>query len=71
MQGDVLYRDALENNLPGMLWLHVAVRSLLGWSSEVLRLVDLLVVWPTHSLTASVRVRNRGSGTDGIAGISV
>src|SRR5258708_1378095 len=44
MQGDVLYRDALENNLPGMLWLHVAVRALLGWSSGVLRLVDLAIV---------------------------
>src|SRR6516225_382371 len=34
-QGGVLYRDAVENNLPGMLWVHILVRSLLGWRSEV------------------------------------
>jgi hypothetical protein len=45
LQGGVLYQDAVENNLPGMLWLHVLIRSLLGWRPEVLRLIDLLVVF--------------------------
>jgi hypothetical protein len=40
----VLYRDALETNLPGMPWLHMMLRSLAGWSPEVLRLADLAVV---------------------------
>jgi hypothetical protein len=40
----VLYRDAFENNLPGMLWLHAAVRSLFGWSTAALRAADLLLV---------------------------
>src|SRR5262249_41979112 len=44
LRGGVLYRDALENNFPGMLWLHALVRSLLGWQSEVLRGADLLVI---------------------------
>src|SRR5689334_15108396 len=44
MQGGVLYQDAVENNLPGMLWLHILIRSILGWRTEVLRAVDLLVV---------------------------
>jgi hypothetical protein len=44
LRGGVLYRDALENNLPGMLWLHLAFRSLVGWSTEALRAVDLAVV---------------------------
>jgi len=44
LHGGVHYRDAVENNLPGMLWLHMAVRATLGWSSEALRAVDFIVV---------------------------
>ncbi|MBI1900729.1 MAG: hypothetical protein HYS13_06420 [Planctomycetia bacterium] len=44
LQGQVLYRDALEPNLPGIVWLHVAIRSVLGWESAALRAVDLLFV---------------------------
>lgn len=40
----VLYRDALDTNLPGMPWLHIMLRSLVGWSPEVIRLADLAVV---------------------------
>lgn len=43
-QGGVLYRDLLEPNLPGVVWLHLAVRSVLGDSSEALRLFDLLML---------------------------
>ncbi|MBW3543385.1 MAG: hypothetical protein KY476_24285 [Planctomycetes bacterium] len=43
LQGGVLYRDAFEPNLPGIVWCHIAIRSVLGWSSEALRLVDLAV----------------------------
>lgn len=43
-RGAVLYRDMLENNTPGMIALHAAVRSALGWSPEALRAADLLVV---------------------------
>ncbi|HUG91593.1 MAG TPA: hypothetical protein VML55_12200 [Planctomycetaceae bacterium] len=43
LAGGVLYRDVFETNLPGIVWLHVAVRSLVGWSSEALRLVDLTI----------------------------
>lgn len=44
LRGAVHYRDTFDNNFPGMIWLHVAIRSLLGWRSEVLRGVDLLVM---------------------------
>jgi hypothetical protein len=44
LRGGVHYRDAVENNLPGMLWLHLAIRSTLGWRSEALRFVDFGVV---------------------------
>ena len=44
MNGDVHYRDTLETNFPGIVWLHMAVRSLFGWRSEALRAVDISVV---------------------------
>jgi hypothetical protein len=43
-RGGVLYRDTFDTNLPGMAWLHLAVRSLFGWRSEALRAADFLVV---------------------------
>lgn len=44
MNGGVAYRDIIEPNLPGALWIHMATRSLVGWSSEAIRIVDLVVV---------------------------
>src|SRR5712692_3196119 len=43
LRGGVHYRDIFDTNLPGMLWLHLAVRAALGWSTEALRLVDISV----------------------------
>lgn len=43
LRGGVHYRDAYDNGLPGMVWLHVAVRAFLGWRSEVIRAVDLVM----------------------------
>ncbi|MCH2201546.1 MAG: hypothetical protein MK102_06235 [Fuerstiella sp.] len=43
LNGGVAYRDIIEPNLPGVLWMHMAVRSLAGWSSEAIRVVDLLL----------------------------
>ena len=39
--GGVLYRDILEPNLPGVVWIHLVVRAIAGSSSEVLRAWDL------------------------------
>jgi hypothetical protein len=44
LNGGVLYRDVLEPNLPGVVWVHMLVRSIAGWSSEVMRAFDLLMV---------------------------
>jgi hypothetical protein len=44
LAGDVHYRDLLENNFPGIVWLHMAFRSLLGWRPEALRAVDVAIV---------------------------
>lgn len=43
LQGGVHYRDTLDPNFPGVVWIHVAVRHLFGWSSEALRGFDLVV----------------------------
>ncbi|QDT25364.1 hypothetical protein Pan153_32290 [Gimesia panareensis] len=43
MRGGMLYRDMVEPNFPGVVWVHILVRSLAGWSTEVLRVFDLLV----------------------------
>ncbi len=40
----VLYRDILEPNFPGAVWIHMLVRAIGGWSSVALRAFDLLVV---------------------------
>ena len=40
----VLYRDSFDTNLPGMAWLHLGIRSLFGWRSEVIRAADFAVV---------------------------
>src|SRR5262245_28049537 len=44
VNGGLYYRDVFDTNLPGMLWLHVLVRWLFGWSYEALRAVDLAIV---------------------------
>ena len=43
LSGGVLYRDVFETNLPGIVWIHAAIRTLAGWSSEAMRLVDVAV----------------------------
>jgi hypothetical protein len=44
LDGGMLYRDALDTNLPGMPWLHAAIRFVAGWRSEVMQAIDLVVV---------------------------
>lgn len=41
VRGGVLYRDIFEPNLPGMIWLQVLIRLVLGPSSVALRAADL------------------------------
>jgi hypothetical protein len=43
LHGGMLYRDILEPNLPGVIWLHAAARCALGTSSMALRAVDLVL----------------------------
>ncbi len=61
-EGGVLYRDLLEPNLPGVVWIHAAVRTFLGESSEAMRLFDLaafagIVLLLVHGLGITGRSR--------------
>ncbi|MCA9019161.1 MAG: hypothetical protein KDA74_03400 [Planctomycetaceae bacterium] len=40
--GGTLYKDVFETNMPGIMWLHMLVRPIIGKSSDALRLVDLV-----------------------------
>ena len=42
LAGGVLYRDIVDPNLPGVIWIQAVVRATLGTSSLALRAVDLL-----------------------------
>ena len=44
LRGGMHYRDIFETNLPGMVWISALIRPLIGWSSEAIRAVDLVVV---------------------------
>jgi hypothetical protein len=70
LSGGAIYRDAAENNLPGMLLPLAVVRSVLGWSSEALRLADLVIVltltwllvhWLPRSATRGQRLALAGA----------
>ncbi|MFH1302539.1 MAG: hypothetical protein ABIK07_15875 [Planctomycetota bacterium] len=42
LNGGTLYKDMFETNLPGIVWLHMLVRSIVGMSSDAIRSVDLV-----------------------------
>src|SRR5205823_212081 len=44
LAGDVHYRDLLETNFPGIVWAHMAIRTVFGWRPEVLRAADVVIV---------------------------
>src|SRR4051794_6398437 len=44
LRGGALYRDAFDNNLPGIIWAQAAVRAALGWRTEAMRLADFAFV---------------------------
>lgn len=50
LNGGTLYKDVFETNLPGIVWLHMLVRPLVGMSSDALRCVDLLFFAGTATL---------------------
>ena len=63
LQGGVFYRDTFDTNLPGMVWSHMAVRALFGWSPEAIRVADLLV------LTGVIGLLLRGLKRAGVPGV--
>lgn len=45
LQGGVAYRDIFEPNLPGAIWAHMVIRSVIGRSSEAIRIFDLVILF--------------------------
>ncbi|QDU12804.1 hypothetical protein CA11_05840 [Gimesia maris] len=52
MRGGVLYRDIVEPNFPGVVWVHLTIRGMFGWSTEVLRVCDLILFGLTVTFLA-------------------
>ncbi len=73
-EGDVLYRDILEPNFPGVVWIHRAVRAVGGTSTEALRTFDLLLLsitlMATYLLSQKVGA-NRAAGIWIVAGCAL
>lgn len=44
LSGGVHYRDVFDTNMPGFVWVLAVLRACFGWSVEVLRALDLLIV---------------------------
>jgi hypothetical protein len=64
LTGGLLYRDIVEPNLPGIVWCHMAIRSLFGWSEAALKTVDLFVV--AGIVTLLVRLISRAATTQAL-----
>ena len=52
MRGGVLYRDIVEPNFPGVVWVHLTIRGMFGWSTEGLRVCDLILFGLTVTFLA-------------------
>jgi hypothetical protein len=59
--GSVLYRDFLEPNLPGVVWIHLLVRSMAGESAEAMRAFDLFIFGIIATLAARLVCSAGGS----------
>ncbi len=59
LRGRTLYLDVTDTNFPGAVWIHALVRGTAGWSSEVLRVFDLLVVAGIAGVLTHVATRGR------------
>lgn len=63
LNGGVLYQDLFETNLPGIVWLHMLVRSAVGISSDAIRVIDLFIFSGTVLLLMQWNRRNHLSMT--------
>ncbi|QDV50546.1 hypothetical protein [Gimesia fumaroli] len=58
LNGGTMYQDMFETNLPGIVWVHMLVRSLVGMSSDAIRAVDLVIFSGTAFLLMLWNRRN-------------
>jgi hypothetical protein len=64
LRGGVHYRDLFDTNTPGYVWLLAGIRSLVGWSSEALRAVDLAFFAGTVFVLDRLAKRGGASGSN-------
>ena len=74
LEGGVHYRDVFDTNLPGFVWALTAIRAVLGWSVEALRVIDLAIVsgivWQLDRLAARAGA-SRAARAWSVAGMAV
>ncbi|QDT42433.1 hypothetical protein Pan241w_25170 [Gimesia alba] len=63
LNGGTLYQDMFETNLPGIVWVHMLVRPLVGMSSDAILVVDLVIFSGTTFLLMLWNRRNHLSLT--------
>ncbi len=66
LNGGVMYQDIFETNLPGIVWVHMLVRPIVGMSSDAIRIVDLVIFSGSVILLVLWNRRNQLSVTGGI-----
>lgn len=66
LHGGVHYRDIFDTNLPGIDWSMALIRAGFGWSSEALRVWDLLIV-AASSVLLMCLARRGGASAAAIA----
>lgn len=66
LRGGVHYRNVFDTNLPGIDWSMAAIRRICGWSYEVLRVWDLLIVAALTLLLARI-ARRAGASNAAVA----
>jgi hypothetical protein len=73
LTGGLLYRDIVEPNLPGIVWCHMVIRSLFGWSEAALKWVDLFIVAGIVSLLLRIigRTTTTQSALAGFAFVAI
>ncbi len=70
LDGGMLYRDVFEPNLPGVVWVQAGIRSLLGYSTEAMRITDLfLFAAIVFFLARWVRAMGRPTGVQAWAAV--
>lgn len=62
LSGEAMYRDIVDMNFPGIVWIHALLRSIGGWRSETLRGFDLALIGGIALVVSGVARRGAQGG---------